>query len=59
MRTLSLATPHAWPLIAYEQLLGGRQPDLPRVLGCCAVLTIFGIGFFILGAARFRRQLPG
>ncbi len=59
MRTLSLATPHAWALIAYEQLLGGRQPDLPRVLGCCAVLTIFGIGFFILGAARFRRQLPG
>jgi len=59
MRTISLATPHAWALIAYEQLLSGHQPDIARVLGCCAVLAIFGVGFFVIGAARFQRQLPG
>jgi ABC-2 type transport system permease protein len=54
MRELSLTTPHAWSLIAYEELLGKATPDLSRVLESCAMLTAFAIVFFVAGSLRFR-----
>jgi ABC-2 type transport system permease protein len=58
MQQASLATPHAWALKAYDQLLrnSGRQdPDLSIVATGCAVLAGFAVTFFLLGALRFRR----
>jgi len=54
MRQISLATPHAWALIAYDQLLGVPQPDLARVARCCAVLLAFTGACFAGGWWRFR-----
>ncbi len=54
MRRASLATPHAWALMAYDQLLTRARPDVPRVLECCLMLAAFALGFFLLGAWRFR-----
>lgn len=55
MQNVSLATPHAWALIAYQQLLTQDHPDLGVVFRSCAILTGFGCGYFILGALRFRK----
>jgi ABC-2 type transport system permease protein len=54
MRQVSLATPHAWALIAYDQLLATTRPELARVWRCCAVLSAFAGGFFVFGMWRFR-----
>lgn len=42
MKTASLATPHAWALDAYSQLLASPTPDTSAVLTACAVLCAFG-----------------
>lgn len=42
MKTASLATPHAWALDAYSQLLASPTPDVSAVLTACAVLCAFG-----------------
>jgi len=55
MKNVSLATPHAWALIAYQELLTLDRPNLTRVFGCCAVLAGFGIICFAIGCRRFRR----
>lgn len=55
MQKVSLATPHAWALIAYQQLLTQDHPDLNVVARSCAVLTGFGIVYFALGSLRFRK----
>lgn len=55
MQKVSLATPHAWALIAYQQLLTQDHPDLAVVARSCAVLVGFGGLYFALGAWRFRR----
>jgi ABC-2 type transport system permease protein len=58
MQKVSLATPHAWALKAYDQLLrdASRQdPDLTVVATGCAMLVAFSVAFFLLGALRFRR----
>ncbi|HUG89613.1 MAG TPA: ABC transporter permease [Planctomycetaceae bacterium] len=58
MQTISLATPHAWALKAYDQLLRGasrQDPDLTIVATGCAMLVAFSAAFFLLGAIRFRR----
>lgn len=57
MKQISLATPHAWSLIAYDQLLNAPAPDLGRVLGCCGMLLAFSAGFFAVGVWRFRRPI--
>lgn len=54
MQKVSLATPHAWALIAYQQLLTQDHPDLSVVVKCCGVLTGFGCVYFALGCLRFR-----
>ena len=55
MQNVSLATPHAWALIAYQELLTRDHPNLLRVLECCGVLTLFGGLSFAFGSWRFRK----
>jgi ABC-2 type transport system permease protein len=55
MQNASLATPHAWALIAYQELLTREHPQMGLVIKCCGVLATFGIVFFIIGCVRFRR----
>jgi ABC-type multidrug transport system permease subunit len=45
MKQFSLATPHAWALDAYMQLLLTQTPDLARVAIACGALLGFGIVF--------------
>jgi hypothetical protein len=48
MQQLSLATPHAWALDAYRQLLTTTQPNLQLVAHSCLALGAFGVGFLTL-----------
>ena len=48
MKTVSLVTPHAWALDAYNQLLATPNPDVPAVLLACAALCGFGAAFTAL-----------
>lgn len=57
MQTMSLATPHAWALIAYDQVLNTRLPNVAQVWRCCGWLWLFAAGYFGLGLWRFR-SLP-
>lgn len=57
MRDASLATPHAWALIAYHQLLVRETPNLGTVYASCGWLIAFTVLFSALGAWRFRRHL--
>jgi ABC-2 type transport system permease protein len=45
MQAISRATPHAWALDAYKQLLTNPRPELEIVLEACGVLAGFGAGF--------------
>jgi ABC-type multidrug transport system permease subunit len=45
MKQVSLATPHAWALDAYMQLLLNPVPNLVIVGTACLVLAAFGAGF--------------
>ena len=56
MQTLSLATPHAWALIGYEQVLSTPRPDAGRVFECAGALLAFAAAFMALGAWRFARK---
>jgi ABC-2 type transport system permease protein len=56
MKTVSLATPHAWALIAYQDLLTRDHPNLQLVLECCGVMAAFGSMCFAVGALRFRKS---
>jgi ABC-type Na+ efflux pump permease subunit len=48
MKTASLATPHAWALDAYAQLLASPTPNLAFIATACAVLVAFGAVFTAL-----------
>lgn len=54
MQQISLATPHAWALIAYDQLLSTTVPNLQQVWKCVGMLLAFAAGFMIIGGLRFR-----
>ena len=54
MRKVSLATPHAWSLIAYEQVLSSDHPNVDAVWLSCGALLIFTAVFFAVGFWRFR-----
>lgn len=54
MREISLGTPHAWALIAYDQSLTTTHPDLVWGWESCGVLCLFAVLFFFLGCLRFR-----
>lgn len=55
MQTISLGTPHAWALVAYQELLTTAHPNLQIVAKCCGILTAMGAVFFGLGCVRFRK----
>ena len=55
MRQVSLAIPHAWSLIAYDQILNSPNPNLLRIGLCCLMLIVFSAVFFAFGCQRFRR----
>lgn len=55
MQTASLATPHAWALMCYEQLLVKETPDLSLVWQYCGMLVLFAAAYFAVGAVLFRR----
>lgn len=54
MQTISLATPHAWALMAYNDALG-EATNIGNVLGYCAVLLLFAVVFFLVGWNRFTK----
>jgi len=56
MLQLSLATPHAWALIAYDQLLSSGRPNLNTVWQCVGMLFGFAAIFFTIGGLRFSTQ---
>ena len=56
VQTLSLATPHAWALIGYDQVLAVPEPEFGRVLECSAALLAFAAVFLLLGAWRFGKK---
>lgn len=55
MQEISLYTPHAWALIAYDQLLHQPIPNVAMVMESCAMLMGFGILFFSIGCLRFAK----
>lgn len=54
MKQISLATPHAWALIAYDEILSRQHVQLDVVIRSCAMLIGFAMLFFSLGWIRFR-----
>lgn len=55
MQKISLITPHAWALTAYQDLMLRNLPlvaTLPNIL----VVFLFGLGFYSLALARFRYE---
>jgi ABC-type Na+ efflux pump permease subunit len=56
MRQVSLATPHAWALSAYKQLLTASAPNLGLVAQACGVLTGFGVAFVALAWGFLRLE---
>jgi ABC-2 type transport system permease protein len=54
MQQVSLATPHAWALLAYDEILGHEHIVHSQVVRCCGMLLAFAAGFFLIGWLRFR-----
>tara|TARA_B100000949_G_C14151717_1_gene395106 strand:+ start:536 stop:829 length:294 start_codon:yes stop_codon:yes gene_type:complete len=55
LKQVSLALiPHAWALVAYDELLSSPVPDSTRVLLCCLLLVAFSFAFFGLSLWRLR-----
>ena len=55
MQDVSLATPHAWALMAYDEILTHSHIDHQQVAKCCGMLLMFAAIFFVIGWLRFRR----
>jgi len=58
MQTVALATPHAWAISAFHELLtkgGGVIAIVPQL----AVLLAIAVGLLALASLRFRRQITG
>jgi len=56
MKNVSLATPHAWALIAYQELLTRKHPNMTLVGQCCSVMVAMGVVCFTWGSLRFRKR---
>jgi ABC-2 type transport system permease protein len=54
MKKMSLATPHAWSLEAFDAVLTRSAVDHLLVFDCCAMLLAFAAAFFACGWWRFR-----
>jgi ABC-type multidrug transport system permease subunit len=55
-KRLSLLTPHAWALDAYQQLLISSDPNTTIVLTSCLVLLAFGAAFLALAWVTLRLE---
>ncbi len=53
MQKLSWATPHAWALTAYQDVIV-RGMDLPQILPSLGVLSLFALGFWSIAILRFK-----
>ena len=56
MQTISLVTPHAWSLIAYDQLFKRVDPNAAIVWQSCGMLLLFAASFLLLGWWKFRHE---
>lgn len=54
---ISLFTPHAWALDAYNEVLAKDLPNLNIIFTSCGVLLGFASVFFVIGLVRFRKDL--
>jgi ABC-2 type transport system permease protein len=54
MKQISLATPHAWSLIAYDEILSRQHVQHAVVIRSCGMLLGFAVLFFTMGWLRFR-----
>lgn len=57
MKKLSLATPHAWALQAFESVLTVDVIDVTVIVTYCAALLGFATAFFSIGWWRFRTEM--
>lgn len=56
MQNVSLGTPHAWALIAYDEVLTHKTIDHTIVAKSCGMLLAFSALFFALGWMRYRMR---
>ena len=56
MQNVSLATPHAWALMAYDQTLTRQAPQLSAVGIHCGMLLVFSAFFLGVGCWRFQQR---
>ena len=54
MRQISLFTPHAWSLKAFDAVLTQPNVDPKLIMMCCGMLLLFASVFFTTGWWRFR-----
>ncbi len=54
MKTISLATPHAWALMGYREILTKEAPMHAEIFKYCGIMVLFSILYFAIGAWRFR-----
>jgi ABC-2 type transport system permease protein len=54
MKQISLFTPHAWSLKAFDEVLNQPSVDPQLIAKCCGVLLVFTAACFITGWWRFR-----
>ncbi|MDA1165396.1 MAG: ABC transporter permease [Planctomycetota bacterium] len=54
MQNVSLATPHAWSLIAYHEALTNPNPGIAEVAKACGVLLLFAVVFASLGCWKMQ-----
>jgi ABC-2 type transport system permease protein len=53
MQKLSWATPHAWALSAYQDVIV-RGMGLPQIMPTLGVLSLFALGFWAIAIVRFK-----
>ena len=56
MQTVSLATPHAWSLIAYHEALTSQTPDVTQIGKACGVLALYAAILATLGCWKMQRS---
>lgn len=56
MQTVSLATPHAWSLIAYHEALTSQTPDVIQIGKACGVLALYAAILATLGCWKMQRS---
>jgi ABC-2 type transport system permease protein len=54
MQKLGLVTPHAWALIAYDQILNSPTLEISVVVHCCLIMVAFSAAYFAVGWWRSR-----